>query len=94
MAYTFNHALLVTDIPYLTDEVDQLTDKLEKYFGRREHGGGDIETIICPVGGSLAKAIVVFDSAEGKLIVEKKILVYFFEICSILNINKTKMTYL
>ena len=70
MAYTLDQALLVTSIPYLTDEVDQLTDKLEKYFGKKEHGGGDIETILCPVGGSLTKAIVVFDSAEGKLVVD------------------------
>ena len=61
-------AILVTDIPYITEKPDQLKDKLELYFGKAKHGGGEITKVICPIAGSLAKAIIVFESEEGKLV--------------------------
>ena len=59
-------AILVTDIPYITEKPDQLKDRLELYFGKARYGGGEISKVICPIAGSLAKAIVVFESEEGK----------------------------
>ena len=58
--------ILVENIPYVTDDIDQLRNKLEIYFGKSSNGGGDVDYIICPLGGSIQNAIVVFASGDGK----------------------------
>ncbi|XP_072026207.1 uncharacterized protein [Amphiura filiformis] len=64
MASSIDRAIFVIDIPFITEDVSQLKDKLELYFGKAKHGGGDIDTVICPVAGNSTKAIVVFESAQ------------------------------
>ena len=61
--------ILVTDIPYITDEVADLKDKLEIHFqNSKKGGGGEVESIVCRVKGDINKAIVIFKSIEGMMI--------------------------
>ena len=60
-------SILVSDIPYYTDDVEKLKDDLEKYFGKRKTGGGDVERVICPFASSFGKALVVFEEQRGML---------------------------
>ena len=61
--------ILVTDIPYVTEKAEDLKDKLEIHFqNSKKGGGGDVESIICPVKGNITDAIVIFKSKQGMLI--------------------------
>ena len=56
----------VTDSPYVTDEAEDVKDKLEIHFqNSKKGGGGDVESIICPVKGNMTEAIVIFKSKQG-----------------------------
>ena len=66
MTSSLEQITFVTDIPFITDDTDELKDKLEVYFGQRKHGGGEVEKIVCPVAGKVSQAFVVFESAKGK----------------------------
>ena len=66
MASVLERTILVTEIPLLASESDDTKDKLEVHFGKKVNGGGDIEFIACPFGGDLKKALIVFESQEGK----------------------------
>ena len=61
-------SILVSEIPYYTDDVETLKDDLEKYFGKRKTGGGDVERVICPFGRGLGTAGVVFAEQRGMLL--------------------------
>ncbi|XP_072026035.1 uncharacterized protein [Amphiura filiformis] len=64
MAAILERTILVKEIPFITDETDDLKDKLSIHFSKRRNGGGDVELVVSPLGGALNKALVVFESAE------------------------------
>ena len=66
MASSLEQITYVTNIPFITNDTEELKDKLEVYFGQQKHGEGEVEQIICPVAGKESQAFVVFESAEGK----------------------------
>ena len=74
MGTAVERGILVSEIPYDTDDVEKLKDDLEKYFGKRKTGGGDVERVICPFGRSLGTAVVVFEEQRGMLLLYRGIL--------------------
>lgn len=60
-----DRAVLVTQIPNIAGDSEELGDKLEIYFGKRKNGGGEVEQVITPFGRSKRNALVVFESSSG-----------------------------
>ena len=66
MATVLERTILVEGISFDTDDAEELEDKLTIHFSKRENGGGDIEKVVCSFGGSLSRALIVFESQDGK----------------------------
>ncbi|XP_072025001.1 uncharacterized protein [Amphiura filiformis] len=64
MASVLERTILVKGIPFITNVTDDLKDKLSIHFSKGKNGGGDIELIVCPLGGDSSEALVVFESDE------------------------------
>ena len=59
----------VTSSARVTDE--KICDRLQIYFQKRKHGGGDVDKVIYPLGNHPKEAVVVFNaiSEVGKQII-------------------------
>ena len=54
--------LHIDNIPYMTDDVGQLTEELGVHLRRH---GGELQEIVCPIIGRMTRAIAVFKSVKG-----------------------------
>ena len=52
----------IDNIPYMTDDVGQLKEELGVHLKRY---GGEVQYIVCPIMGHMARAIAVFKSVKG-----------------------------
>ena len=55
--------IFIKNIPYLTDEIQQLREELIKHL--EIEGVGRLQSLICPIQGNTKEAIAVFQSIEG-----------------------------
>ncbi|XP_072025443.1 uncharacterized protein [Amphiura filiformis] len=57
-----DRSIYITDIPYVTNEIQQLKEELETYFQRVTDN--KLERLVCGIQGNLTKAIAVFHTME------------------------------
>ena len=59
----FERSLYIEDIPYLTDDKEQLLEECKTYFKRV--AGKDLQELVSGIKGDIRKAIAVFRTEEG-----------------------------
>ncbi|XP_072026039.1 uncharacterized protein [Amphiura filiformis] len=59
----FDRSIYIADIPYVTDDKEQLEKELETYLQRVT--GNKLDRLICGIQGDMTKAIAVFHTTEA-----------------------------
>ncbi|XP_072026047.1 uncharacterized protein [Amphiura filiformis] len=56
--------IFIKNIPYLTDETQQLRDELKKHL--EIEGVSQLQTLVCPIKGNAGEAIAIFKTSEDR----------------------------